>query len=166
MRQLAAAAERAFEQRCVAHLRRHLESACARFDDASLVDLVRRGLARGRGHGLTTERDLSKYLHLCVTFGPDFEESTEHGWMADFLTAPDVPNPTERINRLERAVIRGLERDERLARRRTARCRRLQPAPPWRHARMQQRAGSRFSSLVKMAADPRRVVRRRASGQE
>jgi hypothetical protein len=70
--------------------------AVGQFDDDTIRELVRKALARARGHGLTSESSLASFVILMFETAPNFDE---HPLLKKTLGAADVA-PDERIKQL------------------------------------------------------------------
>ena len=85
------------------------------FQDRAAVELCERLAAvvrRAGKYGITSERDLHKYVNITLLHGPDFDEREETAWTVDYLTDPAVASPTQRIDRLHQEVGYRLEVEE------------------------------------------------------
>ena len=71
----AAASEARFEQRLLARLRRFFPGFDAHSEHRD-VAYIRRGVARAKRYGITSQRDVSEYLGLMAQWGEDFDEAT------------------------------------------------------------------------------------------
>ena len=69
LRVLEASVHEQFVQRVLAHLRRVLPEG----DDEGWLPLVREGIARARGYGLTSARTITSYIDLFVVLGDSFD---------------------------------------------------------------------------------------------
>jgi hypothetical protein len=92
-----------FERRLVEYLRRFFPALCASLGEERLALVVHEGRQRAQGHGFTSERDLSKYLSLICTFGPDFDIALP--WAAEILALNRGPS-----KKMERLFAVALER--------------------------------------------------------
>jgi hypothetical protein len=61
---------------------------------------VEKGLRRAGAHGLETRGAAQFYVELMFMFGSDFDTDPQLPWVAWFLTAPWLPEPTERVQKL------------------------------------------------------------------
>jgi len=82
------------------HLRVFFPEQC----DSMTSDEIRRtcehGCARAAFHGITSERDVCKYINLMFTFGREFDVDLRWPWATRILRDAAVSGPTLRINRL------------------------------------------------------------------
>jgi hypothetical protein len=88
---LAADVQRRFEARLCADLSRHWPDACRALGDPGLRGRVHEGVERARAHGLTTQRDVLRFLNVMFALGPTFDTDARHPWAAAILGAPGVP---------------------------------------------------------------------------
>ena len=80
---------RKFEDWMVAHLTRFFPCECAaEGSESQVLDLVRYGIGRAAAHGITTKRDVCKYIDLMIVLGRDFDADTRFGWAAAILKQP------------------------------------------------------------------------------
>jgi hypothetical protein len=89
-----------FEKDMAQHLTQFFPDESAAMGDKALRAHIRHAIARAKEYGVTSERDLCKYLNLTMVYGRDFDTDPELEWMRDFLTDPEVPDPSERMSRL------------------------------------------------------------------
>ena len=88
------------------HLRAHFERS-RDLPPAELARFVEGGVAQAARHGITTERDLCKFLGLCVVLGADFAERLE--WAKRILSTD--AGPTLKTNRLVLRATAELRRE-------------------------------------------------------
>jgi|SRR5579871_778576 len=65
--------ERAFEYRLAEHLRENHGNLVKAFPDNILIELVRRGIARGRCYKLLAEKDLTAFVAIMFEIAPNFD---------------------------------------------------------------------------------------------
>ena len=109
MQALGRAAMQEFEKDMLQHLRQFFPDECAALGSKALREHTRHAIARAKEYGLTSERDLCKYLNLTMIYGRDFDTDPELEWMRDFLIDPDVSDPSERMRRLYAESLHRLE---------------------------------------------------------
>ncbi len=100
-----------FHGELLVHVKNFFPDITAEYEDKVLLQHIRKSLDRAKTYQLTTERDLYKYVNITMIYGHDFDEKTEHGWMKEYLTDTDVPNPSQRLSRLYEEILERLERD-------------------------------------------------------
>lgn len=104
---LAADVHRRFEARLCAELSRHWPEACRALGDEGLRDRVHEGVERARVHGLTTQRDVLRFLNVMFALGPGFDTDARYPWAAAILGSPGIP-ATVRLEQLCAQVQRVL----------------------------------------------------------
>ncbi len=98
-----------FEKDMLQHLEQFFPDECATLGGKALREYIQNAIVRAKEYGLTSERDLCKYLNLTMVYGRDFDTDPELEWMRDFLTDPDVLDPGERMSRLYAESLHRLE---------------------------------------------------------
>ena len=98
-----------FEKDMLQHLMQFFPDESAAMGDKALRAHIRHAIARAKEYGVTSERDLCKYLNLTMVYGRNFDTDRELEWMRDFLTDADVPDPSERMSRLYAEALYRLE---------------------------------------------------------
>ncbi len=75
-----------FEDSMVAHLSQHFpaQSKCA--GEADLRETIQYGIKRAAAYGITSERDVCKYIDLMVVYGRDFDTDERFAWTRDILS--------------------------------------------------------------------------------
>lgn len=101
-----------FEKDMLQHLMQFFPDESAAMGDKALRAHIRHAIARAKEYGVTSERDLCKYLNLTMVYGRNFDTDRELEWMRDFLTDADVPDPSERMSRLYAEALYRLELEE------------------------------------------------------
>ena len=89
-----------FEDRMVEHLNEFFPDQCETLGEPDVREAVQYGIDRAGSYGITSERDVCKYLNLMFTFGRDFDVDPRLPWAAAILNAGDVTDPTRKIERL------------------------------------------------------------------
>jgi hypothetical protein len=74
-----------FEDWMLAHLRKFFPKQCAALGERPLYELIRHGIERSARYGITTRRDVCKYIDLVIVFGRDFDTDKRSPWAADIL---------------------------------------------------------------------------------
>jgi hypothetical protein len=83
---------RRFEDWTIAHLKKFFPRECAALGDPRLRDTVQYGIVRARTHGITSKRDVVKYIDLTIVFGRDFDTNKRLRWAADILAQRRQPD--------------------------------------------------------------------------
>jgi hypothetical protein len=91
-----------FEARMVTHHEQHFPAWSLAQGPAALTAFVRHGMSRAWLHGIRTELDTARYLHVMQVLGTRFDESPEYPWAAEML-GRDLP-ATEKMDCLRDAV--------------------------------------------------------------
>jgi hypothetical protein len=78
-----------FEDRAVAHLRKELPDQTAGLTDDDLRRRIRSSMNRGRQYGLTSERQLMRFVDADFLLGDSFEVDPQQSWSAAILRDPD-----------------------------------------------------------------------------
>ena len=102
-------AEERFIDRMVLYLRKQFSEETAAYSDKALRARIRNELTGAKRFHLISERAICYYLNLSIMYGEGFMDREDALWMRDYLTDPDVPDPSERMYRLYQAVIKKLE---------------------------------------------------------
>jgi hypothetical protein len=100
--------ERKFVERVAIHLKKYFPKRCAAQGEARLHDTIRRGIGRAASYGVTAEREVCKFIHLMIVFGPDFDTDQRYSWAGDILRAPHSPNG--KIELLHSTAVKRLRR--------------------------------------------------------
>ena len=96
----------AFATRMMAHLRQHFPEELASLKDGHLLAAVEEAIQRGHRHGLTSARDLCRFLNLCAVFGWSFDDDQR------LRLVWNDPATADAAVRLERVYARCLRRLE------------------------------------------------------
>jgi hypothetical protein len=82
----------------VEHVQRH-------FPDLGLApDMIAASLARGRSYGFQKPADLCRFVDLRCALGEHFDRDPRLPWAARLLNAPEIADPTERMDLLAAAA--------------------------------------------------------------
>jgi len=99
------AAAKAFER----ELLQHFEAFSPRLYEIRGQDvflrLIRQGLDRARGYGLTNRGPLRFYIELMLCFGVDFDEDPQYPWAAAALSTGPAHDQTVRADQLYRDML-------------------------------------------------------------
>lgn len=91
----------------VSHARAHHPERCAALNEAELLALVRAAIVRGGGYGLTSQRDLCRFLDIVLVI--DADPQGDYGWLDEVLSDPATPDPGLRLDRARRRLLYALE---------------------------------------------------------
>lgn len=104
------AAIAAFETRMVEHLRTYFPWRARMWGPDTARNVVRCGMQKAQGYGLTTERDICLYLTLMAMLGGNFDIDPQLPWASAILTDTTTSEPTTRIDRLTDQAMEFLDR--------------------------------------------------------
>jgi hypothetical protein len=105
MRIFEEAALRAFEDEMVRHLERSDPGLCEVPGEAAVRRVIRLGVERAKGYGLTDRGPVRLYIELMVLLGSHFDTDPLLPWARAILDDPSIRNQGSRANRLyERAT--------------------------------------------------------------
>jgi hypothetical protein len=102
---LSTAQRTSFDQRMLVHLKKFHRVQYDGLGEEGVVEAVHYGITRAATYGITSERDVCKYLDLMFALGRDFDTDTQFDWPQPILTDPKTPDPTARINLLYDAAL-------------------------------------------------------------
>jgi hypothetical protein len=94
----------AFVKRVVTHLNECFSEKCKSLGEPKVREMVKYGIQRSASYGIGLEKDVSRYIDLMMTFGPDFDQDPELPWAASILNNRALINPTTKVDRLYKAV--------------------------------------------------------------
>jgi hypothetical protein len=100
MSALAKGGATAFEDRMVVHLNKCFPGRCQKLPEVQVRETIRLGIDRAAGYGVSTERDVCKYIDLMMVFGRDFDERADLPWASRILNDLVLKDGTARIERL------------------------------------------------------------------
>jgi hypothetical protein len=83
---------RRFEDWTLAHLKSFFPRECTALGDRRLRETVQYGITRARTHGITSRRDVVKYIDLMVVFGRNFDTNKRLRWARDILAQRRQPD--------------------------------------------------------------------------
>src|ERR1035438_10813732 len=83
-----------FESDMVSHLNRCFPPQCAVLGEEEVRNTIRYGLQRSRGYGITSSREVCRYVDLMMVFGRDFDRDPKLPWAAAILNGKRWQNPT------------------------------------------------------------------------
>ena len=80
-----------FEDWMCAHARKFFPKQCSKFSEAQLRELIEDGIKRAAAHGITSERDVCKFIDLMIVFGREFDTKSGPAWAAEILARNNEP---------------------------------------------------------------------------
>lgn len=107
----AAQTQTAFAQ-LAAHCRTYYPDAVCHLTDESLINQLHSCHSRAQSYGLTSRRDLYRFVNLALSFGWEFDRDANLPWMCQYLTDPRVDSPAQRLELLVKYAIHRLEIEE------------------------------------------------------
>jgi hypothetical protein len=69
----------------VAHLKQFFPPQSQALGEPQLQEMIRHGIRRAANHGITTERDVCKFIDLMIVFGRDFDRDEKSAWAGQIL---------------------------------------------------------------------------------
>lgn len=105
---------RKFEDSMVRHLNENFPSWSASAGECAVRETVRRGIRQSSTYGITSQRDVCRYVDLMVVFGNDFDHDPQLPWASRILNDAFYRDPTTKTEALH---------DEAMRQRRTTRTR-------------------------------------------
>lgn len=100
-------ADRAFEQKAVAYLEKHLPAVCEEMGEEAVLDSVRVAMAKCDGYGMRTQGETLRYLNLMYWVGFRFDEDAALPWAREILSDPETDSEVK-LELLEEAAMREL----------------------------------------------------------
>jgi hypothetical protein len=95
-----------FERWVEAHLERCFPDHCSRLrGDSGVRDFIAHGIERARVHGITSQREVCKYIDLMVTLGRDFDTDLALSWAGEILRDPAKISERARVRRVILGVV-------------------------------------------------------------
>lgn len=105
-------AMRQFEKEMALHIKQYFLGMDVAFQEDILLTYIRYIISRAKSYGLSSERDLCKYLNLSMICGRDFDNNPHLSWMTKILSNSGITNPSDRIEKLYKEVLHRLEHQE------------------------------------------------------
>ena len=103
-----------FIERAADHLERFFPHLPESGDRKLLADRVRRGIEEAASYGLTSERDLIRWLNVGAALGEDFAGDPKYPWARRILESPLLASDkAERLSQTAIEVIQDLALRER-----------------------------------------------------
>ena len=82
------AAVQNFEDWMLAHLKRFFPEECAESGEPKIRRRIRDGTNRAATYGITSKRDVCKFIDLIMMLGPDFGSDPRFPWATEILERP------------------------------------------------------------------------------
>src|SRR5258706_12169906 len=84
-----------FERWMLVHLQTFFPKQCEAAGELQIRDTIRYGMKRAAAHGLTSKRDVCKYIGVMLALGRDFDTDERFPWAGKILT--ELKNPDTKI---------------------------------------------------------------------
>ena len=84
-----------FERSAVADLQDQYPERCEALGDEGCQSLVRYGVEKARGFGITKEYDVQAFIALMFAYSADFETTPELGWTKAVLDEAELDGTTK-----------------------------------------------------------------------
>lgn len=101
---------RAFEDEMVEHLARFSPPLFKAVGPEQLREVIRSGMKRAAGYGITLRGPVRLYLELMLLFGSQFDTDPQYPWAAEVLKGQEIPSQMQRAERLYRKTVEYRER--------------------------------------------------------
>lgn len=98
-----------FETRMLEHLHECFPHHMALLTEESARALIRSGTDRASHFGINSEPDVCGFISLVVVFGERFDENPTFQWARDVLDAPELTDPSTRVDRLYEKAMKWLQ---------------------------------------------------------
>lgn len=85
------AARESFEERLLLKLRKSLSEQTTDMAEADIRETISQEIEKARDYGITTERDVARFVILAFLWGANFDENPKHPWIPETLTNYDEP---------------------------------------------------------------------------
>jgi hypothetical protein len=82
---------RKFEKWMLVHLKRFFPTQCALFGDQRIKEMVRHAIQRAPIYGITSKRDVCKYIDVMIFFGREFDSDERSRWAGNILRRRGEP---------------------------------------------------------------------------
>jgi hypothetical protein len=101
---------RAFENEMVEHLARFSPPLFKAAGAEQLREVIRWGMKRAVGYGITLRGPVRLYLELMLLFGSQFDTDPQYPWAAEVLKDQEIPSQMQRADHLYRSTLEFRER--------------------------------------------------------
>ena len=96
--------KKVFEDRMVAHLKKHFPEQSAALGEPKVRETIQYGTQRAAAYRIISERDVCKYIDLMMVYGRDFDKDANLPWVQSILNNQAIRNPSTKIERLYKAA--------------------------------------------------------------
>lgn len=84
-------AMKSFENLMLPHLKKFFPEFCEATPEPRLKALIRYGVQRAASYQIRAKRDVSRYIDLMVSLGPDFDRDRQLPWAGEILMTRNSP---------------------------------------------------------------------------
>jgi hypothetical protein len=91
MQKFSEAALKRFEDTMVVHLKNFFPDFSETSDEPKVRELIRYGIKRSGSYKIAAEKDVSRYIDLMVSLGPDFDTDKQLSWASEILRTNNSP---------------------------------------------------------------------------
>ena len=96
---------RQFEAHKLSNIKEQFAAWYAQSGEENTIQLIRSGIDKAGGYGLTTRGDVSAYVDLMIRFGPDFDIRQDLEWQTGALRDDGIPAEARMALLTERLAI-------------------------------------------------------------
>ena len=82
---------RKFEDWMINHLTQFFPAQCMALGNTQVRAMIQDGIKRAAGYGITTQRDVCKFIDLMIVVGRDFDCDGRNAWAGTILSAEQEP---------------------------------------------------------------------------
>jgi hypothetical protein len=101
---------RDFERRMMEHIRKCFPARLDTLGEQKVIDLIKYGIQRAAHYGITTQRDVCKYIDLSVVFGREFDTDPKLPWARSVLEDSSAAGSMERMDYLYEVALKNVSR--------------------------------------------------------
>jgi hypothetical protein len=103
-----------FENRVIAHLRKHFPRKCDALGESKIRRIIQHGIKQAASYDIRAERDVCKYIDLMFAFGRNFDKDTMLLWPAAILNDRTILDSKMKMERLFEAAMQHVYRGHRV----------------------------------------------------
>ena len=81
-----------FEDWMLAHLKKFFPKESEVAGESGLRETIQHGIKQAATYGITTERDVCKYIDLMIVLGRDFDQDEKFPWAGQILKTRNSPS--------------------------------------------------------------------------
>jgi hypothetical protein len=98
-----------FEDWMIDHVNRFFPKQSRLLSQGEMRETIRHGIRRAAAYGITSQRDVCKYIDLLVVFGRDLDTDGQYPWAGDTLRQP--LESEARVTALQQAAVEHLGKE-------------------------------------------------------